>query len=421
MFAYFLFFFYLICGTLLLHGIIRRKIFPFTIYHTASIVLFKVFMGCLYGWLFLHFYGGDDTWNYFIESKAETTLLLHHPKQFFQEFIPSFSLRLSDNDPLQAFRFYVVHFEKWFLVKALAVLNLFSGRNYYIDVLLFELLLIWGPLLLFKLLAQIFPLRTGLHFLLIFFIPSVIFWCSGIRAEALLLLFIALILYNSHAYAKNGGVFRICGIVTGLLGLLLIRFQFLIVFIPAYLALLISLRNREPGPKYFNRIFLGCSLIILLSLFLPLPLQLSRPAIEAQQKFFMLNGNTRYGLDTLRPGPVSFIHILPQAVANSIFRPTPWEGKNLLQSLSSVEVLFLIAGLINFFLSARRKEQISHPVYWFFLFYALSQLVLIGIVVPFPGAIVRYRIISMLFLFLFFYATNPLLHEKLNARIFRLH
>src|ERR1700712_4415864 len=98
MFAYFLFFFYLVSGTLLLHGLIRRKIFPFTLYHTGAIVLFKVLMGCLYGWLFLRYYGGDDTWNYFIESKTETTLLLHHPGQFFQEFLPSFSLRLSENN-----------------------------------------------------------------------------------------------------------------------------------------------------------------------------------------------------------------------------------------------------------------------------------------------------------------------------------
>ncbi len=72
MLTYFLFFFYLVSGTILLHIIIRQKIFPFTIYHTTAIVFFKVFMGCLYGWVFLHYYNGDDTWNYFNESKEET-------------------------------------------------------------------------------------------------------------------------------------------------------------------------------------------------------------------------------------------------------------------------------------------------------------------------------------------------------------
>ena len=92
MLAYFLFFIYLFSGTILLHLIIRRKIFPFTIYHTASIVFFKIFMGCLYGYLFLHFYKGDDTWKYFNESREATDLLLKHPGKFFREFWPFWRL-----------------------------------------------------------------------------------------------------------------------------------------------------------------------------------------------------------------------------------------------------------------------------------------------------------------------------------------
>ncbi len=71
MLTYFLFFFYLFTGTILLHIIIRRKIFPFyNLSYNSSVLIFKCSMGCLYGWVFLHFYGGDDTWNYFIESKG---------------------------------------------------------------------------------------------------------------------------------------------------------------------------------------------------------------------------------------------------------------------------------------------------------------------------------------------------------------
>ena len=106
MLAYFLFFFYLFTGTILLHLIIRRKIFPFTIYHTASIVFFKVFMGCLYGWVFLHFYNGDDTWGFFNESKEETNLLLSHPQQFFYDFWPGRALEATGNHGWEAFQFY---------------------------------------------------------------------------------------------------------------------------------------------------------------------------------------------------------------------------------------------------------------------------------------------------------------------------
>jgi hypothetical protein len=421
MLTYFLFFFYLFFGTIGLHFIIRWKFFPFTIYHTASIVLFKVWMGCFYGWLFLHYYGGDDTWNYFNESIAQTHLLLRHPGQFFREFGPSLSLQVTGYHGWDAILFYISHFERWFMIKGLAILNLLSGKNYYIDTLLFEFLVIPGPLLLFKLMARLFPLKTGMNFLLIFFIPSVTFWCSGIRAEALLLLSIAALIYNGQAHARKPGVRSVAGIVIGFLGLLLIRYQFLVVFLPAFGAYIISLKKKTGSPVYFIRIYGVVCLVFLASLFLATPFQLSAPVREAQQGFFRLHGNTRYSLDSLEPGPVSFLKIFPQAAANSLLRPYPWEGKNGLQSFSSVDVLFMITGVLFFWLSHRRNEQITHPVYWLFLFYALSQLLAIGYTVPFPGAIVRYRAIPFLMLVLFLYAGNPLLQQKLRYRFFKLH
>ena len=421
MLTYFLFFFYLFCGTILLHFIIRRKIFPFTIYHTASVLFFKVFMGCLYGLVFLHYYGGDDTWRFFNESKDQTDLLLRHPAQFFQEFLPSFSLQLNDHHVLQAILFYIDHFEDWFMPKSLAVLNLLSGKNYYIDVLLFDMLTLPGPLLLFKLLTKKFPRRSGVHFLIIFFIPSVIFWCSGIRAEALLLLCMVLALYNGNAYTLRPRTSNVLGILAGLCGLLLIRYQFLLLFLPAFAAYQLSLGKKNRSPFFFNRIYTGLIILFVASLFLPPAYQGSRPLAETQDKFFLLHGNTRYTLDSLEPGPVSFLKILPQAVANSILRPFPWEGKNLLQSVSSVEVLMLITGLLFFLLSPRHKEEIAHPLYWLFLFYGISQFITIGYTVPFPGAIVRYRTIPFLFLILFLYSGSPLLQQKLRYWIFKIH
>ncbi len=421
MLTYFLFFFYLLSGTILLHIIIRQKIFPFTIYHTTAIIFFKVFMGCLYGWVFLHYYNGDDTWNYFNESKDETNLLIQHPLRFFRPFSPTYALEIKGFHSWDAFVFYVNDFERWFIIKGLAILNLLTGKSYYTDVLLFEFLVVGGPLLLFKLLAREFPRRIGMYFLLVFFIPSVIFWCSGIRAEGLLLFSTILMIYNGQAYARRPGIWSALGCLAGFLGLLLIRYQFLLVFLPAFLAYWVSLKNQANSPKYFNRIYLVLFLIFGISLFLPPDRQLSRPVRLAQESFFVLKANTQYKLDSLEPGPMSFIRILPQAAANTVFRPYPWEGKNLLQSISSVEVIFLIAGLFFYIVSPNRKQQVSHPLYWLFLFYSITQLITIGYVVPFPGAIVRYRSIAFLFLVLFLYAGNPLLQQKLRYWIFKLH
>ncbi|MDP9042493.1 MAG: hypothetical protein M3N30_10985 [Bacteroidota bacterium] len=421
MLAYFLFFFYLFAGTILLHLVVRRKIFPFTIYHTMAIIFFKIFMGCLYGWVFLRYYGGDDTWNYFIESKDETRLLIHHPLRFFYPFWPGLTLRQADYHVWNALVFYINRFERLFIIKGMAVLNLLSRKNYYINVILFEFITVPGPLLLFRLLAKEFPKRTGLYFLLVFFVPSIVFWCSGIRAEALILLFMVLMIYNGQAYASKTSRWRLLVVLSGFAGLLLIRYQFLAVFLPSFIAYMVSLKKQVSSPLYYNRIYTAAVLIFGASLFLPTAEQFSRPLQKSQESFFRLNGNTRYRLDSLQPGPVSFLKILPQAVANSSLRPYPWEGKNLLQSVSSIDVLFLIAGLFYFLVSPQRGQQVSHPLYWLFLYYGITQLITIGYAVPFPGAIVRYRSIAYLFLVLFLYAGNPLFQQKLRYWIFKLH
>jgi hypothetical protein len=419
MLTYFLFLFYLTIGILLLHVVVRRQGFGFSIYHTTAIVCFKVLLGILYGYIFLHYYGGDDTWDFFVKSRAETDILLKNPLLFIREFTPSFSLKLQHKNYWAALTFYIHHFEPWFMIKFLAILNLFSGKNYYVDLLWFDLLTIAGPLLLYKMLVRKFPANTGMYYLLVFFIPSITFWLSGIRREAMIFLFLCMILYNGEAYTRNPKLRHLGGMVLGLMGFALFRYQFLIIFLPALAAWLYSHHTKTATAIYFNRLYLFCLLIFTATLFLAPPYQLSRPLIQTQQKFFALHGNTRYMLDSLKPGPVSLLTVFPQALANSSLRPYPWEGTGILQSLSSVESLFIYAGLVFFCFRFPRKKTVEDPLLWLFLFYGITQLIAIGYTVPFPGAIVRYRTIPFLFIFIFLFSANSLLQQKLTSILFR--
>src|SRR5438045_3308033 len=49
----------------------------------------KIFLGTLYGYIFLKYYNGDDTWYYFNESLAQSKLLLSQPVTFFKELAPA--------------------------------------------------------------------------------------------------------------------------------------------------------------------------------------------------------------------------------------------------------------------------------------------------------------------------------------------
>ena len=228
-------------------------------------------------------------------------------------------------------------------------------------------------------------------------------------------------IFNGEAYARKPSWLHAAGILAGFTGLLLFRYQFLTLFVLPFIAFSISIHKKVYSPVFFIRMFAVVGIIFFLSLFLPPDYQLSRPIQHAQESFFHLQGNTRYVLDSLKPGPISFIKIAPQAISNSSLRPYPWEGKSLLQSVSSVDVILLIAGLLYFLTVPERKKSVSHPLYWLFLFYSICLLIGIGYTVPFPGAIVRYRCIPFLLIYIFLFSGNPLLQQKLRYRIFKLH
>jgi len=205
---------------------------------------------------------------------------------------------------------------------------------------------------------------------------------------------------------------RLAIILAGLTGVLLFRATWVPLLATALFALYQSLREPAGKPILFRRIWIGGILLFFLSFLLPEAWRPAKQLVIKQQAFLALHGNTRYALDSLDLQPLSFIRIFPQAVANSSFRPYPWEGKGLLQSLSAAESVLLVFAIVYFFLSTRRR--VRDPLLWFFLFYGVTQVIAAGYLIPFPGAIVRYRSIPVLFVFFFLFFRNDLVHQKLN-------
>ncbi|PWT75328.1 MAG: hypothetical protein C5B59_09185 [Bacteroidetes bacterium] len=395
-----LFVVYFIVLLFILYRIIKRKKIPLNFWTVAAIFSFKVMLGCLYGWIFFHYYHGDDTWNFFNDSVADTQKLIQQPAQFLLDFLPNKAFRQATSWP-QFLNFYSRDLEYCSTVKLLAIFNVFSHGNYYVDVLLFQFVIVWGPLLLFKLMSDKYPTKVTWLIVAIFFIPSISFWLSGIRAEGLLLLSFALILYYTNKRFQNKKFMGLIWIVLGFLGILIFRLPYLLVLLPAYAGWIISSTNSKRTPLYyFGLIYLTCVGIFFSSLLISPARNLSAPLIQKQQDFFRLHGNTRFELDSLKPDPTSFIKILPQAFVNTFARPYIWEAKGPLQWLSALEVMgaWIVIILVVTRPEKNWRELVNDPLLVLMVLYGLSQVLIIGFIVPYPGAIVRYKIIPELFL-----------------------
>ena len=134
----------------------------------------KALLGLLYGYVFLNYYNGDDTWELFRLSLAETDLLLNNPRLFFtNEFTPANAIA-TGNSIGEVIAIYLNELQYVLLVKSMAVINLITRGHYYVNVVVFNAIVFFGHYWLFKLMADLFPAKKQLYFTIIFFfLPAV--------------------------------------------------------------------------------------------------------------------------------------------------------------------------------------------------------------------------------------------------------
>jgi hypothetical protein len=160
----------------------------------------------------------------------------------------------------------------------------------------------------------------------------------------------------------------------------------------------VSLVSRKPVFSYATVLATAIVLFFITVAILPdggLPGKI----VQKQATFLNLQGS-RFALDTLSAGPASFLKVLPQAAMNTFLRPFPWEAHGSLQLMASGEVILFWAIMIIAVVRRRHDWRLllRHPVILFLLTFSITIYLMIGYVVPFAGAIVRYKAIAGLLL-----------------------
>ena len=401
---------YTLTFIVLISRLTRSSVIRLTRKEIAIAFAFKVAMGVLYGFVFKEFYGGDDTWKYFNESLNEYNKLLFQTQQFFKEIIPLDSFQkypsFADN-----FRDFLENLELNAVTKSLAVFNVLSFQNYYADVVFFNLFSFVGSYLLFKLFTQYWTEKRLLVYIAAFFIPSISFWLSGIRSDAFLLLSIAVVLYYFHAWFYGGRFIYLLLFLLGLVGTFVFRMQFFMVLMPFLVAWGISMRYPKKSGIVFASVFVLSLIIFFGSIVISPQTNLASVVVEKQHEFLGLKGNTVFALNRLEPTVKSFASTLPQAALNSFLRPFPWEAKGALQIAAAAEIIFFWA--IVLFAIRNYTSIPNKPLTWFTLFFCICTYLLIGYTVPFPGAIVRYKTIPELLIFLLLLPALPIKLKKI--------
>ena len=180
----------------------------------------------------------------------------------------------------------------------------------------------------------------------------------------------------------------------------MVRYYVIILFFPAIVAYLLS-KKLKPIFAFFSVYFICFATVFTLQTIFP-QINFFNDLIVRQNYFITLKGNTTFPMDPLVPTWSDLIQNLPWAFINPFIRPLPFECKEILCIFSSIEAWIVLSFFLIFILYLDIKKLIDSRAILFCLFFGVSIMVIIGLLVNNSGAIVRYRSFVLPFLILGF-------------------
>jgi len=396
---YLLFFIYLIALTWLITkiGFIKRS----GLSNKVIMLLFlcKVSAGLISGRISEHA-PSMDTWLYHHEALIEYHLLFDNPIAYFTNIFQS-GYEHTYQGVLQFHDSFWNDLKTNLMVKFVSVLHFTSGGKYYINVIIYNFLVFFGCIGLFRVFKQIFPADNFLIITGVFLLPSALLFSSTIHKEGLIMAAIGMLFFSlfNIFVSRKITIKKLTAIFFSLLVLFLFRSYLLLLLLPGLAAWFV-------GVRYKYNVVLITSIIYAVFLLLFFNFQRIVPAVnlpllvvQKQADFFGLEIARSYVITSqLSPNAGSFLNNLPQAFAHSLGRPFLTDYKLSAPLIFfAVELLFyqLLLVLFVFF---RKQSLKMNSFLSFSIIFSLSVLLIIGYTVPVIWAIIRYRSIYLPFL-----------------------
>ncbi|MGI8950266.1 MAG: hypothetical protein ACR2FN_01645 [Chitinophagaceae bacterium] len=364
-----------------------------------GLFVIKIAAGLFYGWFYAlpAYISGSDTWRYFNESKSETDWLLKNPVAFIKDLFyygyqQSGNLFSGENSYWNDLKTNVI-------IKLMAIFNVLSFKNYYVNVVFFNFLFFFGPVAFFRMMNNLYPQKKLLFICSIFLLPSFLFWCSGAHKDGFIFSAIALSVYYFYLQIQQKKIrLKYClMIVLCFILIFILRNFILVLLIPAFAAWFFAERYPQKKWRVFSTFYLASIILFFLSGYFFSSVNCLQYVVNKQQEFKALSGNSQIAVPQLQSTFQSFIYFFPTAIDIAFFRPHITEIKTLSYLPAAAENILLFV-IILISIVYRNKNIFFSPTLLFCLFFSLSILLLCGYTVTFSGAIVRYKSIVLPFL-----------------------
>ncbi|WP_462252244.1 hypothetical protein [Ekhidna sp.] len=361
------------------------------------------------GLIYQLYYGGGDTFNYWnnacviidriIEDPLSGFSLIYDPESNPSNFLLLSKLWLFQSDSAFA------------MVRITTILGLFSFRSYAGASIILSSFVFLSSWLMYSSLTRIYSKATNSLACAILFLPSIIFWGSGILKDSVVLgcVFIIIWVFIDFFEFKKVRPHKIILLVFSLYIVYLVKIYVLITLMPS-IVFWLYLKNINAIRSLAVKLLIAPILVILfisISYFVALKIGEgnSRYSLEEIPKWSQItaydiaywtgkDAGSTYSLGDHDGTWNSMLRIAPNAIITSIFRPYPWEVNNILMAFSSIESFVFL--LLYLTLVIKSKWNIlwfkNHSILSFFILFTIVFGFAVGSSTFNFGSMVRYRI-----------------------------
>jgi len=372
----------------------------------------KIFFGILLTLIYTFYYSDQSTsdiYKYFNDGNIMFKAIKNNPIDYFKMLLGL------DFDKVYFDIHYYNKMEYWSrnsansnlltdthpIIRFNAFARLFSWGSIYVHTIFINFLSLIGLTAMFKSFRIYFPEQKRMLFYLIFLIPSVLFWGSGLLKEGLLFFALGLFILYFFKTVEKITSLNLLVLVFSLTMILFTKLYIVPLLLFSCLGWIIHKKTslKKPIISYFSAFGIISSILFIISLFNN-SYSPSLLIINKQRDF--IQAIERYKPSTVLDispfeNTLDIISYIPSGLYNVFFEPFFGGNLSILTLISSLENLFFILFMLLpvFFLKKNRSTQ---SILYFVMSFAIPLVIIIGLTTAITGAIVRYKIPALIFI-----------------------
>lgn len=377
--------------------------------------IFKIIGTLSYSFIYLYIYEGGDTINFFDMSEAFNESLKYNPSVFIQLFNiqpENYSINSETAE-------YIYKIQSWArnevssytIIRTAAIFNILTFNSFIGTTILFSTFAFIGQLLILKVLTFYSNYNSKIVIISCLILPSLLFWCSGINKDSLIIAYLGLTIFSIHKMNIRKGIINIY------LPIFLISIYFLAnikLYVLISLTITALILNT---PLIFSKIKHKINAILFTPIIFIIILGFIFSTINYLPKFgdrYDINKIERqiYGVQVYHkeisnyesgyelnigksPKLLDQLKATPEALFTTLFKPYIWQVRSPLILTYAIENLILISLFIFLLINGKLlkffKIMISNKIILYSIIFIITFSTIVGLLSFNFGALARYR------------------------------